>query len=106
MTENGVLKNKLRRSQIFEEKRHNKSKNLKTKKSKLVERNTRDLQPQQKAKFVSLKSRNSKTINYNEFKYTQNFETVHVADDYGQDIVKCMIARDVSFPLFFVVHSN
>ena len=47
MFENGVLKKlnkpKMRRSLIFEEKRHNKSKVLKTKKSKLVERNQKDL---------------------------------------------------------------
>ena len=88
---NGVLKKtKLRRSQIFEEKRHNKSKNLKVKKSKLVERKNQDYQSKYgKGKVLSKKK------SY-EFKYTQNFETQHVAEDYGSDIVDCMIRRDVS----------
>ena len=60
----------MRTSLVFDEKRRNKRKHFNAKKSKLPERKVLD----------QIKEKGHKC------EQTQNFETLHVAEDYAQDI--------------------
>ena len=80
-----------RKSQILEEgRRRNRSKNLKTKRSKLYERSQNDVLSKNSSRVYEREAK------LTENQYTQNFETIHVSEDYSADIIKTLIARDVS----------